>query len=416
MDKSFHIENRQDLYKNFEVGTILLLFAGNPIRMSADAFYSFYTNRNFLYLTGLSGSNTKGFIFMAQLKKTGPEEKIYILPPDMLAERWDGIRLKEDEVKELSGIENISFIENFEKDFHAAMNSGAYHTVGLDLFKLKPGESDDVAHSFIKYIDYNYPFMKTLNLYPQIRRQRTIKKPCEVEAMRKAIEITGQAIEAMMKAAKPGIYEYELRACFDDVLARDRVFMPGFPPIISVGENNFSIHYDGRMGRAEDGDMVLNDVGARYDEVGCDVSRGWPVNGKFSEKQALLYQAAYNTSEHMFKIIKPGMPMKDVDRLAKEYVYEELKEIGLCQSWEDVNKYIWHGGAHHVGYDTHDVVEAQGEIRPGMIFCVDVGIYCQEWGIGFRLEDNCLVTEDGCENLSRDIPRTIEEIERVMAK
>lgn len=160
--------------------------------------------------------------------------------------------------------------------------------------------------------------------------------------------------------------------------------------------------------------MVLNDVGAQYDHLFNDVSRGWPCNGKFTEKQRLLYTCAYNTSQHMFSIIKPGMKMADVDRLAREYNYTQLKAIGLCETYDDIGKYMWHGGAHHVGWDTHDLVEAE-IIEPGMVFCVDIGIYCEEWGIGFRLEDNCLVTEDGCENLTASIPRTIEEIEKVMA-
>jgi Xaa-Pro aminopeptidase len=160
--------------------------------------------------------------------------------------------------------------------------------------------------------------------------------------------------------------------------------------------------------------MILNDVGACYDNECNDVSRGWPCNGKFNERQRLLYSCAYNTSEYMFSIIGPGMPMKDVDATARKINFEQLKEIGLCKSYDEIGKYMWHGGAHHVGYDVHDVVDESGLIVPGMVFCVDIGIYCEEWGIGFRLEDNCLVTEDGCINLSADTPRTIEEIEGIM--
>lgn len=159
--------------------------------------------------------------------------------------------------------------------------------------------------------------------------------------------------------------------------------------------------------------MILNDVGAQYDHLFNDVSRGWPCNGKFSERQRLLYTCAYRTSQHMFSIIRPGMKMADVDRLAREYNFEQLKAIGLCDRYEDVGRYIWHGGAHHVGWDTHDLVDVD-IVEPGMVFCVDIGIYCEEWGIGFRLEDNCLITEDSCENLTASIPRTIEEIESVM--
>ena len=111
------------------------------------------------------------------------------------------------------------------------------------------------------------------------------------------------------------------------------------------------------------------------------------------------------------------MLMDDVDKTARRYCYEQLKKIGLLSSYDEIGKYMWHGGAHHVGYDVHDVVDALGKpIAPNMVFCVDIGIYAEELGIGFRVEDNCLVTPTGAENLSASVPRTIEDIEAVMAK
>ena len=160
--------------------------------------------------------------------------------------------------------------------------------------------------------------------------------------------------------------------------------------------------------------MILNDVGARWNGLVNDVSRGWPCNGKFTERQKLLYNCALATSDHMFQIIRPGMKMAEVDAEIRRYNYEQLKDAGVCEKWEDIGTYMWHGGAHHIGYDVHDMVKTPEIIAPGMAFCVDVGIYHEEWGIGFRVEDNCLVTEDGCENLSKDIPRTIADIEDCM--
>ena len=171
------------------------------------------------------------------------------------------------------------------------------------------------------------------------------------------------------------------------------------------------------MGQAKDGDMILNDVGAQWDGECNDVSRGWPCNGKYSKEQRMLYECALNTSNYMFSIIKPGMLIDDVDKTARRYCCEQLKKIGLLSSYDEIGKYMWHGGAHHVGYDVHDVVDALGKpIAPNMVFCVDIGIYAEELGIGFRVEDNCLVTPTGAENLSASVPRTIEDIEAVMAK
>ncbi|HIR46909.1 MAG TPA: aminopeptidase P N-terminal domain-containing protein [Candidatus Caccousia avicola] len=119
---------------------------------------------------------------------------------------------------------------------------------------------------------------------------------------------------------------------------------------------------------------------------------------------------------YMFSIIKPGMPMASVDQTARKYCFEQLKAIGKLQSYDEIGKYMWHGGAHHVGFDVHDDVDMTHPVAPGMVFCVDIGIYDEDSGIGFRLEDNCLVTENGCENLSASIPRKLEDIEAAMAK
>ena len=219
----------------------------------------------------------------------------------------------------------------------------------------------------------------------------------------------------MMESSKPGMYEYQYKAEYDYALAQHGVLEPGFASIISAGKNNFCIHYDSYRGQAQDGDMVLNDVGVRWDYMVSDVSRGWPCNGRYTDRQRLLYECAYRTSQHMFGLLKPGIPMMDVDKMIREYNFKQLKEAGVCDSYDEIGTYMWHGGAHHIGFDVHDMVSARDAVTaPGMVFCVDVGIYHEEWGIGFRLEDNCLITEEGCRNLSADIPRTIEEIEAVM--
>ena len=126
--------------------------------------------------------------------------------------------------------------------------------------------------------------------------------------------------------------------------------------------------------------MILNDVGARWNGLVNDVSRGWPCNGKFTERQKLLYNCALATSDHMFQIIRPGMKMAEVDAEIRRYNYEQLKDAGVCEKWEDIGTYMWHGGAHHIGYDVHDMVKTPEIIAPGMAFCVDVGIYHEEWG------------------------------------
>ncbi|MCF2682194.1 M24 family metallopeptidase [Faecalicatena contorta] len=240
--------------------------------------------------------------------------------------------------------------------------NGNYGSLYLDLYRVNASDIDRPAQRFLRYVQQHFPYLQIGNANILIRELRLIKQPCEIKALREAEKITKTGILAMMKSSRPGMYEYQYKAEFDHALGQFGPKGPGFPSIISAGKNNFCIHYYSYHGQAQDGDMILNDVGAEIRRYNC----------------------------------------------------ERLKDAGALDSYDEIGTYMWHGGAHHIGFDVHDVVRTPDVVAPGMAFCIDVGIYHEEWGIGFRLEDNCLVTEDGCENLSADIPRTIEDIEAVM--
>lgn len=421
MDKSFHTGNRQRLYAAMKPTSLLVMFSGEDIRKTNDEYWPFFTDRNFYYLTGL---DSRDFALLAVKDASGSvSERVYILPPDMMAERWTGRRIKPAEAESLSGIRDVRFVDRFEEDLHALCAGGHYSAgtsefghIYLDLFRVSPKDVDRPAHKLLRRLQADYPFLQVENANAILRRLRLIKQPCEIEAIRRAEIITGEGILAMMKASKPGMYEYQYKAEFDYALSQHSPCGPGFPSIISAGANNFCIHYYSYTGQAHDGDMILNDVGAQHDSLMTDVSRGFPCNGRFTDRQKLLYNCALQTSNHLFDIIKPGYSMAEVDGEIRRYNASLLVDAGVLDKAENVGKYMWHGGAHHVGYDVHDVVARPEVVAPGMVFCVDVGIYHEEWGIGFRLEDNCLVTEDGCENLSAAIPRTVEDIEAVMRK
>ena len=420
MKSSFHAGNRQRLYESMKPYSLLVMFSGEEIRKTNDEYYPFFADRSFVYLTGIQ---QKEAVLLALKGADAVEERLYILPPDAMAERWTGRRLKPGEAEDISGVKDIRFVDQFSGDLHSLAAGGHYSLkltsfehLYLDLFRVSPLDIDRPAHKLLKRVQQDYPYLKIENANALVRKLRLIKQPCELEAMKKAETITGEGILAMMKASRPGMYEYQYKAEFDYALSQHSPDGPGFPSIISAGANNFCIHYYSYTGQAHDGDMVLNDVGAQWDGHITDVSRGWPCNGRFTERQRLLYECALDTSNHMFSIIRPGMKMADVDGTIRRYNAERLRDAGVLQDAKDVGTYMWHGGAHHVGYDVHDVIAAPETVAPGMLFCVDVGIYHEEWGIGFRLEDNCLVTENGCENLSAAIPRTIEDIESVMRK
>lgn len=413
MEALFHRNNRMKFYETMAENSILVLFAGVELRKTGDEFYPFFADRNFLYMTGIP---QKESVLLAVKDGSTVTERLYLLPRDVMAERWTGRRLADFEAEALSGVSDIRPVSRFASDLNALAVSGNYGHIYLDLFRQELTDHEKPAYGLLRTVQKEYPYLAVSNANPGIRALRTIKQPCEIEAFRQAEKITEAGILAMMRASRPGMYEYQYKAEFDRALGQFSPDGPGFPSIISAGQNNFCIHYYGCTGRAQDGDMILCDVGAQFDSHITDVSRGFPCNGKFSERQKLLFDCALATSNYMFSIVKPGMKMKDVDATIRAYNAQLLVEAGALDCVENVGSLMWHGGAHHIGYDVHDAIQMPEIIAPNMVFCIDVGIYHEEWGIGFRLEDNCLVTETGCENLSAAIPRTTHDIEAVMAK
>lgn len=412
MKPVFYQTNRKNLAEKLPDGSLALFFSGYAPRKRADEDYPFFSDRNFVYLTGIA--RDAGLILAVEKESGTYTEKLFLLPADLLKERWTGRRTKADEATALSGITDIAYTADFEPYLAAALDRVS--TVWLDIDETRDIRDWTEAHRFAARMKDEHPEVEVKNSRTILAGLRTIKADCEIEAMREAVRITGEGIRAMMHGVRDGMKEYEIKMLYDNALTKNGCLEPAFPSIISAGENNFCIHYYSYQGTAHDGDMVLCDVGACYDFVGCDISRGFPLNGKFNDRQRKIYEAIYATSQHLFDTIRPGYPMEEVDREAKRFCYEYLHDYGLVDRFENIGKLMWHGGSHHVGFDTHDIVVRPEKVAPGMVFCVDIGVYCEEWGIGFRVEDNCLVTPDGCENLGVRVPRTIEEIEAEMRR
>jgi Xaa-Pro aminopeptidase len=219
----------------------------------------------------------------------------------------------------------------------------------------------------------------------------------------------------MMKAAKPGMYEYQLEGVFNKVLADAGVREPAFANIVSGGRNNFYIHYEEPMGILNDGEMILTDVGARKNQYVSDISRPFPVNGKFTPEQKEIYSIALKVNKELMKLLVPGkISFPDIEAYSRRRVGELLVDAGYLGKDEDVSKYYWHKGTHHIGLDVHDVGPPGEPIAPGMVFTIDVGIYMEDKNIGFRIEDNVAITATGYEHLSSDIVREIEDVEAMM--
>ena len=205
MNKEFYAENRKSLYQKLEAGSLVVVFSGHAPIKTNDENYPFFTNRNFLYLTGIEQEN---IVLMAYVGEGTIEETLYILPPDAFAERWTGRRIKEEEAEELSGITNYKYVAAFQNDLSRQLFSGNVKKVYLDFDKVYENTPAVEAYRLGNYLKEHAPFVGFGNLHPIMKQLRLIKKPCEIEAMKKAETITKAGIEAMMKASKPGMYEY----------------------------------------------------------------------------------------------------------------------------------------------------------------------------------------------------------------
>ena len=412
MNNKFYVKNRQRAASQMMANEAMLFFSGEPVRKSADETFPFFTNRNFLYLTGIKQEQSA-----LLLLKMGDllSECLFVLKPDLEREVWTGRRLTEQEINELSGVEGVENIDNLNRTLDELLSHQEVMTLWLCFDAHAPERSFDIEREFAKHIQNRYPHIVIKNSYPVLAALRKIKAPEEIDAIRKAMRITEAGIRRMIRVAKPGMMEYELEAEFNSELAAHGQRRTAFPSIIAGGKRIFYLHYANPVSMLTDGELILSDVGSTYDEYCTDISRVFPANGRFSERQAQLYRIAYEANRAVMAEVRPGVFFPQLNRTCREVSFEGLKALGLLDDFADIRKYVWHGAIHHVGLDTHDVGGYDEPITENMVFTVDAGIYVREWGIGLRIEDNVLVTAAGCENLSATIPSTMEEIESLMA-
>ena len=412
MDKNFYVENRQKTAAHMTGNEAMLFFSGEGVRKTADENFPFFTNRNFLYLTGVKQEQSA---LLLQKKGDLVSECLFVTKPDLEREVWTGRRFTDAEINEISGVNEIEDIDTLNRRVNELLSFQNITTLWLCFDALASERSFDIEREFAKQIQGRYPHIVVKNSYPLLAAMRKIKAPGEIDAIRKAMKITDAGIRRLMRVAKPGMMEYELEAEFNSELAAHGQRRTAFPSIIAGGERIFYLHYTTPMSVITDGELILSDVGAAYDEYCTDISRVFPANGHFSERQAQIYQVAYAANRAIMEQVRPGISFQTLNPICRKVSFDGLKALGLLNDIADIGKYVWHGAVHHVGLDTHDVGGYEQPITENMIFTVDAGIYVREWGIGLRIEDNVLVTADGCENLSAEIPSTIEEIENLMA-
>ena len=415
MNKNIYKFNRDNLLDKIKDNSIVILFAGKAIQKTGDQTYPFTPNRNFYYLTGIKEEDH----ILVMTKINGVKSsKLYIKDIDLEMEKWVGKSIRKEEAEEIAAVDEVKFKSQFDGDIHGMITMKEEINHYLDLERMSANREGTISHRFANEITTKYPQVRINNVYSKIGELRLKKSQEEVDKIKKAIEITKSGIEKLMSEARVGMKEYELEAYFDFNCKVKGATGLAFTTIAAAGENATTLHYVDNNCELKENDLILFDLGAEYNCYNADISRTFPVNGKFTERQKEVYNAVLRVNEEIINLIKPGMKYKDVNEKATELIAEECIKLGLIKDKSEVRKYYYHSIGHSLGMDTHDIETPHRDIifEPGVVFTVEPGIYIAEEGIGIRIEDDILVTEDGVINLSSDIIKTVEEIENFMSK
>lgn len=407
MNKEFYKANRYRVLERIKDNSILILFSGKAPKKSADENYPFTVNRNFYYLTGIE--EEEHILVLSKINGVS-KEYVFIKEVDEVLEKWEGRTIRKEEVCPLCGIEDVKYLGEFNGFIEKVLLANEKINLYLDL------EKENYSHNYIKEIKDKYHNITINNCYRIIGNLRLIKTEEEVNRIRKAIEVTIEGVETLMKNAKVGMKEYELEAYFDFICKKNGIKDFAFKTIAAAGKNATILHYVTNDSELKDGDLILFDLGAQYKLYNGDISRTFPVNGKFTKRQKEVYEAVLRVNEEIIRQMKPGINFIELNKIAKDLIAKECIKLGLIKSKEEVSKYYYHSIGHSLGMDTHDI-ELDGRdvtFEPGMIYTVEPGIYIEEEGIGIRIEDDILITESGNEVLTKGMIKSIEDIEKFM--
>lgn len=405
--------HREKLFPLLADKSITILYSGIPVHVSQDEYYPFRCNRQFFYYTGLTREN----MALVMMKRDGKcSSTLYIPEADPLAIRWMGKMVMPDEAREISGIQSVRYIHQLEGDLARQMSAGVAEVAYFDTYRHSAEDLPDYnlvkAQEFAKL----YPAVQIKNVHIPTAALRRCKDDEEIATIQKAINITKSGLEAVMENLRPGMYEYQVQAIFEAKIFSEGAEGPAFPTIAGAGINGTMLHYGTNRELCGDGDLILLDLGAKIDGYCADITRTYPVNGKFTERQRQYYEIALAANRAVAKAAKPGMTCRELNEICKDVLAEGLMKMGKIEKPEEVGKYYMHGVSHHLGIDVHDIEVADDRIlRPGCVITDEPGLYIDEEAIGIRIEDDLLITEEGCLCLSEDIIRIPDDIEAFMA-
>lgn len=414
---SEYIARRDNLFEKMDEGSIAILFSGVAKKSNADATYPFEVNRNFYYLTGIDQENS---ILMLVKTDTSKDAYLFIDEKNEKIEKWFGLKLSIEDAINISGIKNVLLRSSFNGKLATGLDKDLGHfgdikTIYLDLDEEQKIAKATTTREFKSFLEANFPGYEIVDIYKDIAALRMIKSKEEVAMIKDAIRTTEVGLNNVLKELAVGRYEYNLRNVFEFNVHEDMQAGIAFPTIVASGKNGVILHYPNAVSLLRDNELVLMDCGASKGYYCADISRTYPINGKFNEKQRLIYSIVLDCNKKTAEFMRPGLTLDEVKAFAKNFLARECVKHGLIENEEEISRVYYHGCSHHLGLDTHDVADDYKKpLEPGNVITCEPGLYFKEFNIGIRIEDDILITPEGSECLSKDIIKEIEDIERFL--
>ncbi len=415
------LENRRKkLFEAMKDNSVAIFFSGVSKVASEDEYLPFVCNKNFFYLTNIKQEHSA----LMLIKGLG-ENKVYLFIDaySELKEKWTGKRLTSERAMALSDIKNIYTTDNFETMLSLALSKennqyGDIDCVYLDLTSPEQKLKDKFFMSDLEIkikLDFN---KEIVDIYPIMSDLRMVKSSQEIDSLIKAIEKTNNGISYLATKLSPGVVEHQLADYFE-MYGRDhdRAGL-AFSTIIAGGKNATCLHYpyEQQNDALKEEDLVLFDLGYSHNGYSADISRTFPVNGKFNDLQRKVYSAVLGCNKAVIAYAKPGLKIKDLQEYATEYLRKECIRLKLMDETDDIRNYYYHNVSHFLGLDTHDIGNREKPLANGNVITVEPGLYFAKYGIGVRIEDDVLINNDGAIVLSKNIVKEIDEIERMMER
>lgn len=423
IDSSLFIRNRKRFTANMQEKSVAVFNSNDIFPISADSTMPFQQHRDIFHLSGVDQEESILVLFPS-CSNEKHREILFLRETNEHIAVWEGEKLTKESALEVSGIKTVYWLNQFDAIFKQLMVEADALYLNTNEHLRANTEVETREDRFIKKIKVDFPAHQVKKSAPIMHNIRAIKDDVEIDLMQKACNITEKGFRRLLSFTKPGVFEYELEAELIHEFIRNKSKGFAYTPIIASGKNACVLHYIENNQECKDGDIILLDVAAEYANYSSDLTRCIPVNGRFSRRQAEVYNAVLSVKKEAEKLLVPGTFLAEYHKEVGSLMEEQLVNLGLLDktdiknqdpNWPAYKKYFMHGTSHYIGLDTHDVGPWNEPIQAGMVFTCEPGIYIPEENIGIRIEDDLVVKENGLPfNLMSNIPIEVDDIEGLM--